>query len=271
MSYGSYWSGINIIELDPSTGKPLPGTGKGKRIASRSRSGASLEGPEILYNEELGKYYLFVSYGWLEDSYNVRVGRSDKPDGPFLDYYGNDMAAAGDNLPRITAPYKFDNHPGWQGFGHCGLFRDGDNYYYVSQARLANNIYMMNLHLRRILWTPDGWPVIAPERYTLVPQTLTTTIDLLGQWELIMLDETETSNHSVHIELHENGTLSGMENSSWEYTDGVLSISLKADEIEITAMVSDEWDWENEQQTLCFSGLSDAGIGAWGKKINTEQ
>lgn len=36
-----------------------------------------------------------VSCDWLEDDYNVRVGRSDRPGGPYLDIHGNDMAARG--------------------------------------------------------------------------------------------------------------------------------------------------------------------------------
>jgi arabinan endo-1,5-alpha-L-arabinosidase len=267
MCYGSYWSGIYIVELDPATGKRLNSGDMGKKIAARTNYGSSIEGPEILYNSELDKYFLFVSYGWLEDSYNVRVGHSDTPDGPFIDYFGNDMADAGENFPIITAQYSFKNHPGWQGFGHCGLLHSGDNYFYVSQARLSSNIYLMDLHVRRLLWTPEGWPVIAPERYVDIPQTGKTSGDLIGKWEYICLEKTESRNFSTSIILEEDGTIDGLENSGWSYANDVLELSLEGGTVTAKALLSDEWDWENDTLTICFSGLSNEGRSVWGKKI----
>jgi arabinan endo-1,5-alpha-L-arabinosidase len=270
MAYGSYWSGIYIVELDPATGKRLDPGDMGHKIAAREYSGASIEGPEILYHPGLHKYYLFVSYGWLEDSYNVRVGRSDNPEGPYYDYFGNDMAASVENYPIITAQYRFNNHPGWQGFGHCGVMRDGDNYYYVSQARLSSNIYLMDLHVRRMLWTEDGWPVITPERYVNVPQSGKTSGDLAGSWEYIYFEKTESRNFSTFIELMEDGSISGMDNTSWSFTGDILRLSIADGATLADAYVSDEWDWENDTLTICFSGLSDEGRTVWGKKIKAK-
>ncbi len=267
MAYGSYWAGIYIVEMDPATGMRLNTNDYGKKIAARSIWGQAIEGPEILYNTELDKYFLFVTYGSLEDSYNVRIGRSDNPDGPFLDYFGYDMATAVENLPIITAQYSFDNHPGWQGFGHCGLLHDGENYYYVSQARPSSNIYLMDLHVRRILWTEDGWPVLSPERYVDIPQSGKTSGDLIGSWEYIYLDKTESRNFSVPIDINTDGTITGIDNSTWNYSDNVLSLSLDDGTTLIEAKLTDEWDWENDTLTICFSGLSNEGRSAWGKKI----
>ena len=86
--YGSAWDGIYKIELEPSTGLPKEPGDIGTRVAQRAFTGNSIngniEGPEIIYNEEFDKYYMFIAYDWLESKYNVRVGRSDNPDGPFL-------------------------------------------------------------------------------------------------------------------------------------------------------------------------------------------
>jgi arabinan endo-1,5-alpha-L-arabinosidase len=267
MTYGSYWSGIYIVELNPETGKPSRPTLYGKRIAFRSKLGEAMEGPEIIYNPELDKYFLFVSYDWLEDTYNVRVGRSDNPDGPYYDYFGNDMAQTGDDYPIITAQYRFKGHAGWQGFGHCGIIRDSTKYYYVSQARLSSNKYLMDLHIHKIIWTNDGWPVISPERYVNVPQPEILIDSLYGNWEHIVLMNTATANTSSILSLEESGLIAGYENSSWSFTGSDLDISLSNGTTLINAKVFYEWDWENRNLTICYSGLTQNGRSAWGKKV----
>jgi arabinan endo-1,5-alpha-L-arabinosidase len=269
MAYGSYWDGIYITELDAATGKPINSNSYGKKIAGRTQKGQAMEGPEIIYNPSLKKYFLFVSYDWLEDSYNVRVGRSDNPDGPYLDYFGNDMAAAGDNFPRITAQYKFNNHAGWQGFGHCGVLRDSNQYYYVSQARLASNKYLMDLHVHRIVWTNDGWPVISPERYVNVPQTAVSQTNIIGKWESLSLINTTNLNMSATVEFLANGTVSGL-GATWTYTPDNLTLTLDADGSVVNLKVFREWDWENKKLTICYSGLLPSGISIWGKKLETK-
>ena len=61
----------------------------------------------LIYNSEFDMYYMFIAYDWLQTKYNVRVGRSDNPDGPFYDYLGRDMNEELDDLPMILAPYRF--------------------------------------------------------------------------------------------------------------------------------------------------------------------
>ena len=47
----------------------------------------AIEGPYIQYDRESGFYFLFVSYGNLQQQggYQIRVFRSDKPDGVYMD------------------------------------------------------------------------------------------------------------------------------------------------------------------------------------------
>ncbi len=268
MTYGSYSAGIFIVELDPLTGKILHDGDKGKLAARRTNYNDAIEGSEILYNPELDHYYLFVSYDWLEDNYNVRVGRADKPEGPYYDINGNDMAAPGDNIPMITARYKFNYQSGWQGFGHCGLLRDSTSYYYVSQARLGSNKYLMDLHIHRMVWSSTGWPTISPERYVNVPQTTITSTNLVGKWEHIDLVNTSSFNESITIDLTANGTISGIPNSDWQFQDGTLTLSFNNGAKTYNCKVFNEWDWELRQRTLAYSGMTREGISGWGKKVN---
>jgi arabinan endo-1,5-alpha-L-arabinosidase len=271
MTYGSYFAGIFIVELDPATGKILNNGDKGKLLAYRKQYMDAIEGSEILYNPELDKYYMFVSYDWLEDNYNVRVGRADQADGPYYDITGAGMAAVGDNYPMITAKYKFNYHSGWQGFGHCGLLRDVNDYFYVSQARLGSNKYLMDLHIHRMVWTSSGWPTISPERYADIPQTTISTVDLVGKWEHIDLAMTASFNESIRIEFASNGTSNGVQFSTWSFKDGLLTLSFHDGKDVYQCRVFNEWDWELRQSTLVYSGMTEKGRSGWGKKITRTQ
>ena len=91
MVYGSYSGGIFILEMDPVTGRQKPDQGYGKKLIGGDHS--RIEGPYILYSPESEYYYLFVSFGGLaaDGGYNIRVGRSRRPDGPYLDAAGTDL------------------------------------------------------------------------------------------------------------------------------------------------------------------------------------
>ncbi len=222
MFYGSSWDGIYILELNPETGLAKASGSKGKRIAHRGFTNnvmnGNIEAPEIIYNAALNKYYLFISYDWLETKYNVRVGRADKVDGPYYDYNGTDLNTYADNIPMIIAPYAFTGHNGWQGTGHCSVFESNGQYYIAHQGRPAVNKYFMNLHVRRLLWTEDGWPVVSPERYAGIEPIPVDSNEIPGQWERIEFKynvvpgfaETQTSadiQKAVKIALNNDGTI----------------------------------------------------------------
>ena len=64
MVYGSYSGGIFIMEMDPKTGKPLPGQGYGKKLLGGNHS--RIEGPYMVYHPATDYYYLYLSYGdWM--------------------------------------------------------------------------------------------------------------------------------------------------------------------------------------------------------------
>ncbi len=173
MYYGSGWDGIYILKLDAATGLAASPGDKGKRIANRGFTNGvyngNIEGAEIIYNKNLSKYFLFIAYDWLQTKYNVRVCRADNPIGPFYDYNGVDANTNVDHGPMILAPYQFNDHGGWQGTAHCTVFDDGNGQYYMAhQGRPGVNSYFMDLHVRKMFWTSDGWPVVSPERYVFV-------------------------------------------------------------------------------------------------------
>ena len=98
MVYGSYSGGIFLFEMDdsgPNIGFQKPGQDWGLYLLGGNH--AAIEGPFIEYNPETDYYYLFLSYGGLaaNDGYNMRVFRSQNPDGPYFDPEGHNMEVVG--------------------------------------------------------------------------------------------------------------------------------------------------------------------------------
>ncbi len=279
--YGSAYDGIYIVELDPETGLAKAPGDKGKRIAQRGFTNGvingNIEGPEVIYRKENGYYYLFLSYDWLESKYNIRVGRSQNPEGPFLDFAGNDMNESWDNGPMIMAPYKFQGHGGWQGTAHNAAFKDGDRYYIAHQGRPSKDRFYMIMHVRKLYWTEDGWPVASPQRFADLPREAIQEEDLVGSWEQIILGyqvvpgfaaEQVDPNHqtSYEINLQANGTIDGNPENVWTYQAPWLTLNYGNGNFIDKVYVDQGYDWENHQKTLIYTGLNNEGTAIWGKK-----
>lgn len=281
--YGSAWDGIYMLKLNPATGLAATVGDKGKRIANRGFTGGkyngNIEGSEIIYNPTLNKYFLFIAYDWLQTKYNVRVCRSDNPQGPFYDYNGIDANTSVDHGPMILAPYQFMGHAGWQGTAHCGVFDDGNGQYFMAhQGRPVVNSYYMDMHVRKILWTADGWPVVLPERFANVDQTTAVAqTELVGDWEQIVLGYTivvgygneQTSPNmqvATTLTLNANGTINADAASTWTYVAPLLTCKWSNGSTD-KVLVTRERDWENRViSKVVFSGLNNTGTAIWGKK-----
>ncbi len=280
--YGSAWDGIYVLKLNASTGLAATPNDKGRRVAQRGFTGnkinGNIEGAEVIYNQELNKYFMFISYDWLETKYNVRVGRADSPAGPFYDFNGRDLNEPQDNLPMILAPYKFQGHSGWQGVSHPAVFSDGGQYYMAHQGRPGENKYYMVLHVRKIHWTENGWPVVSPERYAAVEQSTVAQAELVGEWERIVMgytvvpgyaEEQVSPNFQVAtlLQLNVDGTLNSDAASSWAYQAPWLTLNW-GNSITEKVYVERGRDWENKvASTLLFTGLNNEGTAIWGKKL----
>lgn len=282
MYYGSAWDGIYILKLNPSTGLAANPGDKGMRIAQRGftngQINGNIEGPEIIYNKKLRKYFLFISYDWLETKYNVRVGRSDNPQGPFYDFNGIDLNTEQDNSPMILAPYQFKGHGGWQGTGHCSVFTNDDGQYFMAhQARPSVNKYFMDLHVRKMFWTKDGWPVVSPERYAWEDNSIVPKDSLFGNWEQIILGYRIVPGYqaeqvspdlqvSTPLVINADGSLNNDAGSTWSYDAPWLTMNWSNGYTD-KVFVQKGRDWENKKETIIFSGLNNKGTAIWGKKI----
>ena len=288
MHYGSYFGGLFCVELNPATGLTRQKNDYGHLIARRANyKKDNLEAPEIIYNPELKKYFLFVSYDPLMTTYNVRVGRANKPEGPFLDYAGHDLKDTTNNFPILTAPYAFEGHPGWAGTAHCGVWREENGRYYMfHQGRLSPENQLMVLHTREIFFNAEGWPVVSPERYAGTKSRRFTVKDMLGEWEIMRVIEPlherqleagqvlwgegqlvdDEINRSSVYHFEKNKTL--REGGRWSfYADKqLLDLTIKGESIRNLIIFAGH-DWERQTETILFTGLDQRGRSVWGKRI----
>jgi arabinan endo-1,5-alpha-L-arabinosidase len=280
MVYGSSWDGLFELQLNPSNGLALISGDKGIRKVRREITGGTingnLEGPEIIYNVQRNMYYLFVAYDWLATKYNVRVFRSTNPDGPFLDFNGVNVDNQADNGPMIVAPYKFAGHQGWQGTSHCSVFQDNGQYFIAHQGRPSVNPAFMVLHVRKMFWTDEGWPIVSPERYAWEDNATVAKDSITGQWERIKLNYQVVpgfSNEqlspdfqaSTVITINAAGTIDGTASNTWIYTAPWLQLNWD-DGTTDKVFVQRGRDWENKKSTFIFTGLNNEGTAIWGKK-----
>jgi arabinan endo-1,5-alpha-L-arabinosidase len=287
MHYGSYFGGLYAVQINPETGFTTTSDDQGHSIARRANLRKdNIEAPEIIYNPTFKKYYLFTSYDPLMTTYNVRVGRADKPEGPFLDFFGNDLRDTINHYPILTHPYQFKNHAGWAGTGHCSVFKnDRGDFFMAHQSRLSPDNQLMDLHVRVVKWTINGWPVVSPERFTASKLTNISKKDIIGRWEIIRIQDSKTDRKlefgqilwgenqlrkteidaSQLVDFNGNGKMKGSD-GSWKFdTVKGLTLMLK-DETINNLIVFVGHDWENETETLLFTGLDQNGCSVWGKK-----
>ncbi|WP_198510262.1 arabinan endo-1,5-alpha-L-arabinosidase [Bacillus solitudinis] len=276
MIYGSFFGGIYAIELDKKTGKPIE-SNEGVCIAKReneTKEGA-VEGPYMVYHPEYDMYYLFVSYDSLFSNYNVRVGRSKHITGPFLDYNGRDLnddeyRPSDDIGNKILAGYSFRDGDGWMAPGHNSILEDEGHYYICHHARMLDRKDLFCMHIRKVVWTSDGWPVVSPERYAGEGLEVIEENELLGNWDAIEFGrEIEGINVSFDFKFLENADVNIHGKAfRWKKTDDItVQIYQEDTNFSIELKVLPAWDWKSNQKTLVFTGMDNTGTCIFGKKL----
>lgn len=158
LNWGSFWGGIKMRRVDPSTGLLSSTDTTLHALASRERAqptGGSIEGAFIIRQADY--WYLFVSFDrccrGAESTYNVRVGRSRSVTGPYVDRDGRPMTDGGGTLVLEATS------PSWRGPGHNGILREPGVDYMAFHAYPAAG-RGSSLFISSIAWI-DGWPRVA--------------------------------------------------------------------------------------------------------------
>ena len=173
MTFGSFFKGIGLIQIDPATGKRL-GTSftwiAGNVAADGTRGSSGSEASYIVRNGAY--YYLFLNKGKCclgsSSTYYIQVGRSSSVTGPYLDKNGVDMNKNGGTTLIATSG-------NYVGPGCVGLYIENGVNYLTHHYYDSNQNGRARLCVGNMGWDASAWPFItrdwiASGRYSLTNQ-----------------------------------------------------------------------------------------------------
>lgn len=291
MSYGSWSGGIFMLELDENTGLRDYNVTYEENLHSDPYFGTKVAGGayasgEASYIQHIGDYYyLFISYGNLEAAggYNIRVFRSDRPDGDYVDEMGNtpyyDTYSFNYNQSvgiRLFGGYKWRTFTyGQVAQGHNSAFVDEDGKaYIVFHTRTSNGTEGHSVKTHQLFVNKEGWLVAAP--YSTSGETLPSTsydaTEIAGEYELIIHElEIDYGNLETKkpefITLTEDGQITGAYEGTWRTEPGTPYIVLSFGGEDYSG-VTLKMNVENTKiETMVFTalGLEDQ-VTIWGSK-----
>ena len=314
MSYGSWSGGIFMIRLDKTNGLrdytytfPYQISGKtvtpgaananctsdpyfGKKIA-----GGYYVSGEASYIQKVGKYYyLFMSYGGLTAAggYQIRVFRSEKPDGPYKDcltstgidaMYGKYILNFGGDAKRDEGVKLFGNYQ-WETMPNAELAQ-GHNSAIVDHkgralivyhTRFLNRDEEHEVRVHQLFVNQDGWLVAAPyefsgEPYTdndIATQQLYDATKVEGDYQIIAHPYRQNTaamdyEKPVTIHLNADGSISGKYTGKWELVSGTSYINLTLKgvatanaEVKFKGVLTEQTIDYTNIKALCFTALS---------------
>ncbi len=291
MSYGSWSGGIFMLELDEETGLRDYSVSYGTDMHSDAYFGTKIAGGayvsgEASYIQKIGDYYfLFISYGNLEakGGYNVRIFRSETPDGGYVDALGNtpyfDSYVFNYNTSvgvRLFGGYKWRSfNNGQVAQGHNSAFVDEDGRaYMVFHTRTTDGTEGHYVKVHQLFLNKEGWIVAAPYQTSgeiMEPQGYDPS-QVAGEYEVILhtldIDYANlATNKPEVIYLNEDGSITGAYEGSWELESGTPYITLQFNG-DTYSGVTLSMNIENTKlETMVFTGLGEASqVTVWGSK-----
>lgn len=238
LAFGSYWDGIFLAELNPQTGLRISTNASLYQLAWNP----SIEAACLARQDKF--YYLFVNWGQCckgtNSTYEVRVGRSEKITGPYLDRDGKNLAESGGS-PFLQSTGRFI------GPGHIGIFRDGAttwfSYHYYDAATKGRS----RLALGKLDWS-SGWPVPVN--------------DATNDWKLVWSDEFNTNGAPNPANWdHERGFVRNNELQWYQAenafcTNGLLVIEARREHKPNPNFAADSANWKNSREWIDYTSAS---------------
>lgn len=285
MVYGSWSGGMYLLELDKATGEVIhPEEDEanrvdpyfGKRLLGGNHS--SIEAPYILYDEESGYYYLFVSYGGLarEGGYQIRVFRSETIDGDYVDMNGEYPMDTNnpEHYPyglKLSGNYFLPSlEMAYMATGHNSAFIDEDGKKYVANhTRFDNKTEEHEPRVHQFIVNEEGWPCMLP--YATDGETVSESgydkSAVAGRYYVINQGtaiDAEIAQPFI-LYLDESGKVYGDGvDGSWEMKDGTCYMKVSYDGKDYSGVFCQMND-EAGTQVMTFSAVG-GNESVWGAK-----
>lgn len=282
MVYGSWSGGIFLLELDPETSQPIhPETDDDKEVdkyfGTRLVGGNhhAIEGPYIHYDTSTDMYYLFLSYGALQANggYQIRVFRSENPDGPYVDAsahtlgIGDDLDHFEDYGTKLMGNYTFPTlSVTYMAPGGQSTFEDDGKLYIVYHQRYQNRNEEHSVRVHQMAMNRDGWPCIFPF------QTAGEELTDGGYTEDTVRGVYYVVDHGLNVDASVNepvkctfadGKISGDLEGTYAIEEGTSYIDLKIGDVEFSGVLVDMPD-EAGNPTRCFTAVGSNNHSLWG-------
>ena len=303
MSYGSWSGGIFMLRLDPTTGlRDYTVAYPDRQASTRDCTSDPYFGTKIAggyyvsgegsYIKKVGPwYYLFMSYGGLESGggYEMRVFRSERPDGPYRDCSTDAGVSAIFNSYKLNyGPNATDNRGvkmmgayKWptmalaqiaQGHNSVTTDREGRTFV-VYHTRFVDGNEGHEVRVHQMFRNLDGWLVTTP--YEFKGETVTqhdvdtrqmyTAEDVAGTYQVIR--HPYRQNHAAQayatpttFTLNADGTVTGPattpSNSSWALVEGTSHIELKINYVTYRGVLCEQTLEGSSRTALTIAALS---------------
>jgi arabinan endo-1,5-alpha-L-arabinosidase len=151
LAFGSFWSGIKLIQLDARIGQRLAPDSLMHALAYHK----DVEAAAIHQHGDW--FYLFVNWGaccrGVNSTYEIRMGRSREITGPYLDKDGVDLVKGGGTLLLGT-------DGAFIGPGHAGVFEEDGKSWFSCHFYDGTQRGTSMLAIRPLRWDTGGWPVL---------------------------------------------------------------------------------------------------------------
>jgi arabinan endo-1,5-alpha-L-arabinosidase len=155
LTFGSFWRGIYTMQVSPTTGKPTSSNPTLYHLAERTVANDPIEAPIIFRHG--GYYYLFASFDYccqgVNSTYNIRVGRSTSPTGPYYGPAGTNMLSGGGGM--VLESHDHVRGPGGQSARH-----DTDHDILIYHYYDSNRSGQPFLGINYIGWDANEWPYV---------------------------------------------------------------------------------------------------------------
>lgn len=285
MVYGSWSGGIFLLEIDPTTGLCIHPEADpennvdpyfGKRLLGGEHK--SIEGPYIIYDEQSGYYYLFVSYGGLasDGGYQIRVFRSKTVDGEYVDMKGHNFLGEGSHAfygLKLSGNYMLPSlYMGYKATGHNSAFIDTNGKkYVVFHTRFDSGTEVHSPRVNQFLLNAEGWPCMLPYQTQgeTVSETGYASAEVIGRY--FMVNQGGEINAEVAqpviVYLLGDGSVVGKEISgSWSAKDGTYLMNITLGECKFSGVFCRMFD-EAGTDVMTFSAVG-GNETIWGVKYD---